>query len=234
MRTWQDKNRAGAKLSLGLAAILLTVGAIAILFLHYESRVPPADRAFVEKLVSPVHCYRPVYPLKRQPIKFDVGSPASMRYAVLEAIGMETREVSVLATGAPEVVFGVLSNHLGEIVTVDHWSNFPIKLPPAKAPLGSVEVPRRVAVRAALAGIEASGGFLIRAGENRYLVAKRSEKTKYEAAIRELGWLHGSPPPWLKQEGDHHLNTCQGGAATGSQPIRSETNRTSSAVGFRR
>jgi len=70
-----------------------------------------------------------------------------------------------------------------------------VKLPRTSTP-GQVVVPRHDAVRAALNSIAASGGCLIKAGENRYLVAKVSERKQYEAAIRALGWLDGSLPPW--------------------------------------
>jgi hypothetical protein len=136
-----------------------------------------------------------------------------------------------MASGDPQKVFAMLS-HLGgfgEIIWVDQWTNFPVKLPPTRTP-GQVVVPRRHAVRAALDAVEASGGCLIKAGENRYLVAKVSEKQKYEAAIRALGWLHGSRPPWENEEGSNKSN-AEHGSANGSQPIRPETNSTSSAAG---
>ena len=82
--------------------------------------------------------------------------------------------------------------------------------------------------------IEASGGCLIKAGENRYLVAKVSEKEKYAAAIRALGWLDGSSPPWVKANGSHPSDAKPSGPTNRSQPIRSETNRTSGAAGSRR
>ena len=49
---------------------------------------------------------------------------------------------------------------------------------------------------ATLNAIEASGGCLIKAGENRCLIVKSSEKDQYEAAIRSLGWLDGKSVPW--------------------------------------
>lgn len=234
MATEKAKHRVVTKASLWVAALLVSVGVIAILFVHYASHVngAPAEKAFVKKLASAQH-FRSTFPAQRQTI--DLAKRSSLRNAALNAIGMEPRDVRGMATGDPVNVFAMLS-HLGgfgEIVWVDHWSNFPIKLPPTKIP-GQVVVPRRDAVRAALNAIEASGGCLIRAGANRYLVAKSSEKAKYETAIRALGWLHGSPPPWVKEDGDHHVNAKPAGPATGGQSIRSETNRTSSAAGIGR
>ncbi len=112
---------------------------------------------------------------------------------------MEEREVTGMATGSPESVFAMLSylTSLGEIVS--GWANefnFPIKLPPTTTP-GLVVLPRRTVVRAARErAIKASGGCLIKAGKNRYLVAKIEDRQKYQTAIRSLGWLDGTPPPW--------------------------------------
>ncbi len=138
---------------------------------------------------------------------------------------MEPRDVRSMATGSPEAVFAMLS-HLGgfgEILWVDQWTNFPVKLPtPSLSSELATEfqqfhntnfqvkglppdtVPRREAVSAALTAIDASGGCLIKAGEHRYLVVKASERKQYEAAIRALGWLKGVSPPWLQaSRGDH-------------------------------
>lgn len=104
-----------------------------------------------------------------------------------------------MATGDPLNVFAMLS-HLGgfgEIIWVDQWTSFPVRLPPTSLRIpGNYVVPRREAVRAALDAIDASGGCLIKAGPDRYLVAKVSEREKYEAAIRALDWLGKGKPPW--------------------------------------
>jgi hypothetical protein len=128
----------------------------------------------------------------------DLAKKSDLRHAALNAIGMEPREVRAMAGGDPGIVFAMLS-HLGgfgEIIWVDPWTNFPVKLPQPTSPSSVVVVPRRDAVCAALDAIEASGGCLVKAGPDRYLVAKVSEKEKYEAAIRALDWLGGSRPPW--------------------------------------
>ena len=176
----------------------------------------------------------------------DLAKRAGSQSAALNAIGMELRDVGAMATGSPESVFAMLS-HLGgfgEIIWVDQWTNFPVKLPTNSLsselatkflqynntnfqvkghPPG--DVPRREAVRAALAAIDASGGCLIKAGEHRYLVAKVSERKQYEAAIRALGWLDGVSPPWLQESRSDHPNANS--AANGSESSRSETNRAS-------
>ena len=151
----------------------------------------------VEKLKFARH-FRSQFPAQKQTI--DLARKSGLRHAGLNAIGMELREVSHLATGDPESLFAMLS-HLGgfgEIVWVDQWTNFPVKLPSTtkrRFP-GILEVPRRDAVKAALDAIESSGACLVKAGPNRYLVAKVAEEEKYKAAIRALGWLDGAPPPW--------------------------------------
>jgi hypothetical protein len=218
----------------GIAGISVSITAVTLVFMHYvrQPSSVPVDSAFVQKLQTAKH-YQSQFPAQRQTI--DLAKKSSLRHAALNAIGMELREVRGMATGSPESVFGMLS-HLGgfgEIIWVDQWTNFPVKLPPTKIP-GQVVVPRREAVRAALDAIETSGGCLIKAGGSRYLVAKVSEKKNYEAAIRALGWLNGSSPPWVKENDSHHSDAEPNGPANGSQPIRSETNRKSSAAGSRR
>jgi hypothetical protein len=208
------KNRLPQVLLWGATALVLIV-MIAVLYRLYapEQNSVPADVALVEKLKSAKH-FQSQVPAQRQTI--DLAKKSSLRHAALNAIGMELREVGGMANGNPESVFAMLS-HLGgfgEIIWVDQWTNFPIKLPATSTP-GQVVVPRRDAVRAALDAVEASGGCLIKAGESRYLVARVSEKEKYEAAIRALGWLEGVPPPWaVEPEGKN-------GAANGSQPFSS-------------
>jgi len=216
------------------AAILVSIAMFTVLFVDYASQRnrAPVDKAFTEKLEFAQH-FQSAFPAQRQTV--DLAKKSGLRHAALNAIGMELREVRALATGSPESVFAMLS-HLGgfgEIIWVDQWTNFPVKLPPTKIP-GQVVVPRRDAVRAALDAIEASRGCLIKAGENRYLVAKVSEKEKYAAAIRALGWLDGSSPPWVKANGSHPSDAKPSGPTNRSQPIRSETNRTSGAAGSRR
>jgi len=177
--------------------ILAAFAAAAVLYVHYVARTSSTsvDQATVQRLQSAKH-FQSTFPAQRQ--TFDLAKKSTLRHAALNAIGMELREVGGMATGSPESVFAMLS-HLGgfgEIIWVDQWTNFPIRLPPTKIP-GQVVVPRRDAVRAALDAIETSGGCLVKAGENRYLVAKVSESKKFEAAIRALGWLDGSQPPWI-------------------------------------
>jgi len=182
--------------SIRTATVFALVAIVTVLYLYsgpHSNNVRP-DRAFVEKLQSAKH-FKSEFPAQRQTV--DLAKKSSLRHAALNAIGMELREVRGMATGSPENVFATLS-HLGgfgEIIWVDQWGNFPVKLPPTSTP-GQVVVPRHDAVTAALNSIEASGGCLIKAGENRYLVAKVSERKQYEAAIRALGWLDGSSPPW--------------------------------------
>jgi hypothetical protein len=186
--------------SIWIAAICFLVGATIMLSLYLEptTSVRP-NKAFIEKLESARH-FKSQKPAQRQTI--DLAMKSSLKLAALNAIGMEQREVGGMAKGSPDLVFAMLS-HLGgfgEVIWVDDWTNFPIKLPPTSIP-GQVVVPRRDAVRAALDSIAASGGCLIKAGENRFLVAKVSEKKQYEAAIRSLGWLDGTSPPWDKTNG---------------------------------
>jgi hypothetical protein len=203
MATPEHKNRSFLQVFLWSVAALVLIVTITLLYrLHAaeRDRVSP-DSALVEKLKSAKR-FRSQVPAQRQTI--DLAKKSSIRHAALNAIGMELREVRGMANGNPESVFAMLS-HLGgfgEIMWVDQWTNFPVKLPATRMP-GQVVVPRRDAVRAALDAIEASGGCLIKAGESRYLVARAAEKEKYEAAIRALGWLEGSRPPWVTEvEGD--------------------------------
>ncbi len=65
-------------------------------------------------------------------------------------------------------------------------------------------------MNAALKAIEASGACLIKAGENRSLITRISEKDEYEAAIRALGWLDGKPAPW-----DAEYKTNEAAAGSG-------------------
>lgn len=200
MGSSEHKNR--PLLSKGLIWLAVTLVLIVILTVEYRLHSPrrsgiPADPVFVEKLKSAKH-YRSQFPAQKQTI--DLARKSGLRLAGLNAIGMELREVSHLATGDPESLFAMLS-HLGgfgEIVWVDQWTNFPVKLPSTtkrRFP-GVIEVPRRDAVKAALDAIESSGACLVKAGPNRYLIAKVAEEEKYRAAIRALGWLDGAPPPW--------------------------------------
>jgi hypothetical protein len=194
----EQKKRCGSKLLICPAAALALVIAVTVSYRLYvlSAKNVAADAVFVEKLKSAKH-FRSQVPAQAQTV--DLAKKSSLRHAALNAIGMELREVRGMATGNPESVFAMLS-HLGgfgEIIWVDQWSNFPVKLPPTSTP-GQVVVPRRDAVKAALDSIETSGACLIKAGENRYLVVKVSERKKYEAAIRALGWTDGSSPPWDK------------------------------------
>jgi hypothetical protein len=75
-----------------------------------------------------------------------------------------------------------------------------------------VVVPRRDGVQAGRTAIEAAGGCLIKAGENRYLVAQVTEREKYEAAIRALGWPDGVAPPWDVTNGNIKSNALSNAA----------------------
>ena len=125
----EHKKRSGTKVSIRIAIIFVLVAVMMVL--HYappRSSVRP-DRAFLEKLESAKH-YKSQFPAQRQTI--DLAKKSSVRHAALNAIGMELREVRGMATGSPEDVFAMLS-HLGgfgEIIWVDQWTNFPVKLPP--------------------------------------------------------------------------------------------------------
>jgi len=257
MASREHKNRAVTRVCLLVTAILAVIAVSAKWHADYSSRLNGAslDNAFVEKLKSAPHV-RSEFPAQKQTIA--LVKQAGLRVAALNAIGMEIRDVRGMATGSPEAVFSMLS-HLGgygEIIWVDQWTNFPVKLVPASRsskiaskllqwynPNFKVNIfpqmgdaPRREAVKAALAAIDASGGCLIKAGKDRYLVARVSERRDYAAAIRSLGWLAGIAPPWVHDhENDNtHSNAEPPDAANGSQPIRPETNRTSSTAGSRR
>ena len=174
-------------------AILVTIATITIPVVRYackQTNAPPDD-AYLEKLKT-AHHFKSSNPAQRQTV--DLFHKVGLRSAALNAIGEEPREVRGMASGEPVHVFAILSHlgGLGEIIWVDQWTNFPIKLPPTTHP-GEIVVPRHAAVRAAVNAVEASGGCFIRAGKSRTLVARTSEKEKYEAAIRALGWLDGTP-----------------------------------------
>lgn len=223
-----DVRPARKRLLWAFTILLLAAVGAAIGNRQQVSTVTPKP-TFIEKLRSAKHIRSsfPAQAYARQVIKESSLQPASLKRAAEFAIGLEPREVGDMADGAPEHVFAILSHlgGLGEIVWVDEWTNLPVKLPPTSIP-GQVVVPRRYAARAALDAVRASGGCLIEAGKDRYLVAKVSEWREYEAAIHALGWLDGTPPPWV-QAG----SAQPGGATNRNQPIRSEANRTSSAAG---
>ena len=223
--------QARKRLLWALAILLLAAASALIGNRQRRSSVSP-NPIFIEKLRSAKH-FRSSFPAQayaRQVVRQSSLQPASLKRAAVHAIGMELREVGHMATGNPEFVFAMLSHlgGLGEIVWVDNWTNFPVMLPPTSLP-GQVVVPRRYAVQPALDAVRASGGCLIEAGKDRWLVAKASEKREYEAAIHALGWLDGTPPPWGEAGGAE-----PGGSANGSQPFSSDTNRASPAAGSRR
>jgi hypothetical protein len=181
--------------------VILVTTAVATILLIWCAAQPArvtSNSIYVEKLKTAHHC-ESSFPAQRQTV--DLFHKAGLQRAALNAIGEEPREVGGMVGGKPVVVFAMLSHlgGLGEIIWVDEWTNFPVKLPATTGP-GSVVVPRRAAVQAALKAVEASGGSLIKAGENRCMVAKLSEKEKYEAAIRVLGWLEGKPAPWEPED----------------------------------
>jgi hypothetical protein len=206
-------------------ALVLTVAALCTIH-GSRPRSAPADIAsFVERLKSAKHVQSSL-PAQKQTV--DLAKKSSLRHAALNAIGMELRNVPGLQNGDPELVFSMLS-HLGgfgEIIWVGQWTNFPVKLPP-----GQDDFPRRDAVRAMLDAIDASGGCLVKAGEKRYLVARVSEKEQFEAAIRSLGWMDGGKPPWYTDESRIPPKSEPGAAANRSQPVCTETTRTSMAAG---
>ena len=204
-----------------LAAALATLSAAAIFALCCRPNSRQVDYAFVEKLKSAKHA------------KSDTPAPSAtpwiaknfgVKAAALNAFGLELRDVEGAAVGYPDHIFHLLAHfEFGEILWVDQWTNFPVKLPPSPNQFFNV-APRRKAVKAFLSAIHTSGGCLIKAGRNRYLVAKVAEREKYEAAIRELGWLKGRQPPWAEPDG----------AASRSQPVGSEAIQTSAAGGSSR
>jgi hypothetical protein len=238
MKAGTHRNAAKRKTLLRLSSLLLLIGAIMWLRSDSWLNQPPPNDVFVAKLLSAQHYHQPnpkptFNLLAFKPISF---RPASLREAAMAVIGMEPRELSAMESGDSEFLFGCLSafGGYGEIIWVDKWGRLPIKMPPATTTGSGLVVRRRRAMQAAVRAIRASGGCLIKAGPHRYLVAKISEKKDYEAAIRALGWLHGVPPPWETEDQSAKTNAELFGAANGSQPIRSETSRTSSAAGSRR
>ena len=113
----------------GAVIVVMTV-AVKILVTRYFSE--PANivvgRVYLEKL-SAAHHIKSSFPAQRQ--TFTLLNKAGVRSAALNAIGREPREVRPLAKGEPWAVFSCLS-HLGgfgEIIWVDEWTNFPVKLP---------------------------------------------------------------------------------------------------------
>jgi hypothetical protein len=229
METREHNVRPARKRLLWAVAILLLAAVGAVIGNRQGLSSVNPHPIFIEKLRSAKH-FRSSFPAQayaRQVVRESSLQPASLKKAAVHAIGMEPREVRHMASGNPESVFAMLSHlgGLGEIVWVDDWTNLPVKLPPTSI-AGQVVLPRRYAVQAALDAVRASGGCLIEAGKDRYLVAKVSERREYEAAIRALGWLDGTPPPWV-QAGSAE----PGGAANRSQPVQPRTNRASAAAG---
>jgi hypothetical protein len=205
------------KTLIGIAAVAVLVWLCSYLE-DVLTRVP-VDQAYVEKLKSAKH-YRSEAPSTLTMAKA-FGKAIGFRAGLLYAIGMEFRDVHGCASGNPEQVFTALAQYrYGEIIWSDSWTNFPVKL---NAPDFSSKIAwkfftfhnsrfsfrvsgipsRHQAVSAMLDAIEASGGCLIKAGKNRYLVAKVMERKQYEAAIRYLGWLDGKQPPWEAQNSQH-------------------------------
>jgi hypothetical protein len=176
-----------------LAVAIAVLVATVIFTLAGRTSYGPVDYSFVERLKSAKHV-RSEMPAPSQTLSF--ARNVGLKTAALNAIGRELRDVRDAAGGYPESVFHLLAHfEFGEILWVDEWTNFPVKLPPSPLPY-AVVAPRHKAVKAFLSALHASGGCLVRAGKHRYLVAKVSDREKYEAAIRELGWLEGKQPPW--------------------------------------
>jgi hypothetical protein len=188
------------------------------LFDFFDRTRVPVDQAYVEKLKSAKH-WRSEAPAPKQTLK--VAKIVGFRAGLLNAIGMENRSVRAFRSGDPQQVFSALAHfRYGEIIWTDSWTNFPVKLNApdfsskvawkfltfhnSKFSLTKAFLPsRHQAVSAMLDAIEASGGCLIKAGKNRYLVAKVEERKQYEAAIRYLGWMDGKQPPWEAQNSEH-------------------------------
>jgi cation/acetate symporter len=116
-----------------------------------------------------------------------------MEFALRNAFGTEYREVTRMASGDAKSVFAMLYwlGGFGEILWVDSWTNFPVKLPASAKNMsgGLITVPRDEAVKAALDSLEAAGACLIPAGSNRCLVVKKSEAADYERVMQRLGWI---------------------------------------------
>ena len=231
MATREHQSPLAKRTLLCSGAILVMIAAAMSLFMRRDSKPTGVAviGACVEKLKM-AHHLKSYFPAQRQTI--NLFHQAGLRSAALNAIGEEPREVRAMAGGNPEEVFEMLSHlgGLGEIIWVDRWTNFPVKLPATSIP-GQVVVPRRAVVRAALNAIEASGGCLIKAGQDRTLVAKISEKDNYEAAIHVLGWLDGKPVPWDSETKANEVKAKPDGAASRSQPAGSDTNREPGAAG---
>jgi hypothetical protein len=153
-----------------------------------------ADAVYVQRLLNAKHC-RSEFPAERQTLRL---AKTDLKVAVQNALGRELRDVRGLEKGTPELVFAMLS-HLGgygEVIWVDNWPSFSVKLKPANTGRPGIEVPRNEAVDAALKAIDDAGGVLIWAGPGRRLIVKKEEREKFEAALRKLGWLRGKETPW--------------------------------------
>lgn len=204
------------KTLIGIAAVAVSVW-LCFYLENVLTRVP-VDQAYVEKLKSAKH-WRSEIPAQKQ--SRTIAKVLGYRAGLLAAIGMENRNVRGYNSGNPEQVFSMLAYfRYGEIISSDSWTNFPVELNTPdlsskvawefytfhnpRYPVSCSAIPsRHQAVSAMLDAIEASGGCLIKAGKNRYLVAKVAEKKQYEAAIRYLGWLDGKQPPWETQNSQH-------------------------------
>lgn len=158
---------------------------------------PAAEGVFVQRLLSAKR-YRSEYPAQRQTLNL---AKRDLKIAAQNALGRELREVSEFAKGGPEEVFAMLS-HLGgygDVIWVDEWPKFSVKMTPVNTGRGGIEVPRDEVVEAALKAVDDAGGILVWAGPGRHLVVKKEERERFEVALRELGWLRGKPTPWDKQ-----------------------------------
>jgi hypothetical protein len=144
----------------------------------------PVEQAYVEKLKSAKH-HRSNAPAPTQTLK--IAKAGGFRAGLLNAIGMELRDVMACGFGDPDQVFPMLAHlRYGEIIWTDSWTNFPVKLnaPDSSSKLawkfytfhntnfsGTAPAPalpsRPQAVSAMLDAITASGGCLIKAGKNR-------------------------------------------------------------------
>jgi hypothetical protein len=199
----KSKYSSRSKVLIFVAVAFILIGALSVLLpicISYYNRVP-ADPAYITKLKS-AHHFQSTFPADSQTL--DMYRKGGFKRGARNALGVELRDVTLMAGGDPTGVFAMLS-HLGgygEVIWVDNWTNFTVKLPPSSV-TGLLVVPRREAVTAALNALKASDACLVRAGPDRYLVTKISEKEKYKAAIRALGWLDGVPPPWVTNNPSH-------------------------------
>ena len=107
---WEgNKNRSIAKRWFGVVVILASIANIGGYYRlrHSRNNGAPVDKDFIRKLETAKH-FKSEFPAQMQTI--DLAKTASSRSAALNAIGMEPRDVGMMATGSPEAVFAMLSH----------------------------------------------------------------------------------------------------------------------------